>query len=323
MNMEHSNKAQAIIVALAGLFAFVTIVIADDTTSSVTVSNATPSISTVNFNGGSAITLTEATYTYASATITVSDTNGCSTINAVEARAFVASTSPVAVGNACAANDNNCYITASSSIAAPTLGGCYATTTGNTCTGGLDTSVQYDCGLKFWYIAEGTDSAAPVWASSIWSISATTSDGSATSTATNSTQVVEINSLSALDVTATLPYGTLSVGTNTGSTNSTSTVTTTGNIAIDTPLSGTDMTGARTIDVSRQIYHNAAFTYPSGTARLTTTTTPTLELLNNNNPSSTTTNSIATSSASWGIQIDTGQANGAYTGTNTFAATAD
>src|SRR3989344_2902812 len=305
MNMEHSNKAQAIIVALAGLFAFVTIVIADDTTSSVTVSNATPSISTVNFNGGSAITLTEATYTYASATITVSDTNGCSTINAVEARAFVASTSPVAVGNACAANDNNCYITASSSIAAPTLGGCYATTTGNTCTGGLDTSVQYDCGFKFWYI------------------SATTSDGSATSTATNSTQVVEINSLSALDVTATLPYGTLAVGTNTGSTNSTSTVTTTGNIAIDTQLSGTDMTGAGTIDVSRQIYHNAAFTYPSGTARLTTTTTPTLELLNNNNPSSTTTNSIATSSASWGIQIDTGQANGAYTGTNTFAATAD
>ncbi|HEY4515185.1 MAG TPA: hypothetical protein VJJ22_03460 [Candidatus Paceibacterota bacterium] len=321
--MQSAQRIQwlaPLIILIAGFTAFVAIVRADTASTDVTVGNASPGTPTVNFNGGSAITLTEATYKYATATITVSDNNGCSTINAVEARAFLASTSPADAGNACAANDNSCYISASSTIASPTLGGCYATTTGNTCTGGSDTSVEYDCGFKFWYIAEGTDSGAPVWASSIWTVSATTSDGLATSTATNSGQLVEINTLAALDVTGTLSYSTLSPGSNTGSTNSTTTATTTGNIAIDAQISGTDMTSAPyTIANTQQKYDTAPCAY--GSCTYTLDGTPTTREFASTEPTSTTT--PKTQAVSWGIAIPGGQANGTYTGTNTFTAVND
>ncbi|MEK7535899.1 MAG: hypothetical protein AAB590_02725 [Patescibacteria group bacterium] len=312
----------SLIIALAGLFAFVTIVIADTATTSVTVGNATPSLS-VTFNGGNAITLTESTFAYASATLTITDGNGCNTINFVTATAFLASTSALA-GTPCAENDNNCYPTSSTTASgipaalSDTL--CLATTTGNQCTGGGDTSVQYDCGFKLWFIAEATAAGSPTWASSIWAVAATTSDGTATTTASNTTQNVEINSLAATAVDATLSFGTLSANTNTGATNSTTTATTTGNIAIDVALSGTNMTGAGTIDVSRQKYSTSPFTYSSAGTHLTNTTTPTVELASGE-PTATT--SLPASAISWGIAIDAGQANGAYTGTDTFTAQAD
>lgn len=321
--MNRENKIAIGILVASMSLSMGYVVLADVATTAVTVGNAAPTLS-VNFNGGNSITLTEATYTWATATLTITDGNGCSTIDDVEARAILASTT-VASSSPCTANDNSCYITGSSTSKYTSVpGGCYATTTGNTCTGGNDTSVVYDCGFKFWYIARATDSGAPTWASSIWAVVATTSDSYATTTASNTSQTVEINTLAALDLTPAISYGTLSANSDTGSTNSTTTATTTGNIAIDGNISGNASymeSGLNQIHISKQKYNASPFTYSSGGTKLTSTSTPRLEFSNNNEPTSTT--SPITQDVSWGIAIEAGQANGTYTGSSTVAAVAD
>ncbi len=303
----------------AGAWAFSMVVSAqDNTTTSVVVTNAAATLS-VNFHDNAPIILNESTFSYATASLTITDANGCSTINHVEARARLASTS-MASSSSCTANDLSCYTTASTTLTTPTLpGGCIATTSGNSCTGGVDTSVVYDCGFKLWYIAEATDSGAPEWASSIWGVVATTSDGVSTTTASNSTQVVEINSLSALNLTSTLSYGTLSAGSDTNQTNSTTTATTTGNVAIDAQISGTSMTALASttfIHVSQQEFKTSPFDYGAGTDL---TGAPASTAFTSAQPSATT--SDPTQAVSWGINIPSGQTNATYSGTNTFTAT--
>lgn len=322
--MFQQNKAKYVapgIVMLAGLFAFGLVVIADSNTSStsVVVSNATPTLS-VNFNDGNNVTLVEGTFKYATATLTITDGNGCATINHISALARLASTS-AAASYVCADDDAKCYNTGSTTVRATA---CMATTSaGNTCTGGVDTGVIYDCGFKLWYIAQATDSTAPVWATSIWSVSATTSDGLATTTATNTAQLVEFNVLNALAVNSTIDYGTIAANADSGATNSTTTATTTGNTPVDADISGTDMTSTpNTLAVGQQCYKAAAFTWASsctGSVQLTTGATA-LEL-GNANPTSTT--SPPNSAISWGVGIPAGQANGTYTGTNNVDARAD
>ncbi len=324
--MTRYNYSQSLIafaIFAVGLFVFVSVVIADVANTSVSVGNAAPTIS-VNFNGGNAITLNEATYAYATATLTITDANGCNSINYVKATAFLASTSAPA-STICTGNDNNCYPTSSSTASYPALSDavCLATTTGNQCTGGLDTSVVYDCGFKLWFIAEATDASAPSWASSIWAVAASTSDGLASTTASNTNQTVEINTLAALDLTGTLAYGSVSAGTNTGSTNSTTTATTTGNIAIDAQVYGNASymeSGANTLHIARQKYQATPFIYSSAGVHLTSTTTPNLEFASVKTLSTT---SVETQLVSWGIAIESGQANGTYTGSSTLAAVAD
>jgi len=310
----------------AGLFSLVLIVRADTANTTVVVGNSAPAIS-VDFNSGATITLNEGTFKYATATLTITDANGCATINYASAVAYVASSSIPAV-KSCDNNDNNCYNMGSSTPSYPAnvgpLGACLAQTSGGgACTGGADTSITYDCGFKLWYIAHGTDATAPVWASSIWGVSATTSDGIATTTASNDGQTVEINALNALSVSSSISYGTLGAGADTGATNSTTTATTTGNTAIDSNVSGTDMSsGGNTLAVGQQCYLAAPFTWAStctGSVALTTGATA-LEL-SNAYPTSTT--SPPSSDTSWGIGIPTGQANGTYTGVNTIDAIAD
>ena len=110
-NILKGDRLVQVVLMLAGLFAFATVFAADNVTTSVTVGNATPSL-TVTFNGGNAITLNESTFSYASATVTITDGNGCNTINFVTATAFLASTSALA-GTPCTENDNSCYPTSS------------------------------------------------------------------------------------------------------------------------------------------------------------------------------------------------------------------
>ena len=235
--MRDNKWLVSMMVLSAGLFSFVFVVIADTNTANtaVVVSNSAPTLS-VNFNNGNAITLNESTFAYATASLTATDANGCGTINHISAVAWLASTTAPA-SYFCANDDNNCYNVGSST---PYVTNCLASTT-NACTGGVDTSVVYDCGFKLWYIAEATDSTAPTWSTSIWAVSASTSDGLATSTATNTAQVVEVNTLNALSVTNSINYGTLGAGADSGATNSTTTATSTGNIWQDANISGADM----------------------------------------------------------------------------------
>ena len=261
-----------------------------------------PAVSSVTFNGGSAIDLIENTYKWASTSLLITDAEFCTTITSVTAKTYLASTTNS--GTNCSVSDLTCY--------SPPVA-CVATTTGNTC-GASDTTVQYDCGFKLWYMARPTDTGD--WASSIWSVSATaTDDGALTGTATNTGQNVDINSLSALDISpTTVSYGTLAPGANSGSTNATTTVTNTGNANIDPRLSGTAMSSADdSILVGQQEYSADPFIWGVGTA-LTSSAT----LLDITLPVPTATTTAITDTISWGLGVPSGKRSGSYTGTNTI-----
>lgn len=285
---------------------------ADTASTAVSVGNASPSIGSVSLNGGNDININEGTFKWASTTMTVTDTNGCAEISSVVAKLYRTATSTD--GTTCSQNDLSCYI----GVGSTTPDECIATTTGNTCDGGADTSVEYDCGFKIWYVADPTD--AGTYAGHVWAVSATTTDTSAANgTATNTDETIEIISQNALDVTASIDHTSVSAGSNTGATNQPTTVTTTGNTAIDTEVSGTDMTGAGTITVGNQKYGIANDTYASLTGTLTGSAVT--QELDNVKPTATT--SPQTDIVYWGLNVPAGTSPGSYSGTNTFGAVSD
>lgn len=310
MTFSKRHSIPAAILAIASLFAY-TIVLADTASTSVTVGNSAPVTSAASFNGGSAITLTENTFMNATGTVTVTDANGCSTITSVLAKFYLASTSNS--GSNCSYDGNVCYTST-----------CVATTTGNTCGGGGDTSAQYDCGFRIWYNSTPTDTGT--WSTSIWSFAATSTDGSASHVATNTAQTIEVNTLNALNVTASIAYGTVPANTDTGSTNQTTTITNTGNNALDTQVSGdlmcTDYAtcAGGVLQPSQQEYSLNSFTYGAGTDLAATTSPATVETVL---AKPTATTSAVTDDLLWGIGIPNGQTAGSYTGQNTFTAVND
>jgi len=272
--------------------------------------NTAPAISPVTFNGGNPINLNEGTYKWATSSFLITDAEYCTSITSVTAKAYVASSSNN--GTLCSENDLNCYIGVGSSTV-PAM--CVATTTGNSC-GASDTTVEYDCGFKFWYIARPTDTGD--WATSIWSVSATvTDDGALTGTATNTSQLVDVNSLSALSLSpASLNYGNISPGNDSGLTNSTTTITNTGNTAMDPRISGTDMNSASdSILVGQQEYASNPFLWSTGTDLTTSATALDLTL-----PAPTATTSAITDDISWGLGVPSGKKSGSYSGSNTIDA---
>lgn len=300
------------ILAAACLTAY-TIVWADTASTSVTVGNSAPVTSAATFNGGSNVTLTENTFVNATGTVTVTDANGCSTITSVSAKFYLASSSNS--GSACSYDGNNCYTSV-----------CVATTTGNQCTGGSDTSVEYDCGFAVWYTAIPTDGGSGAWTSSLWSFAATSTDGTDSHVATNTAQTIEVATLNALNVTASIAYGTVGANSDTGSTNQTTTVTVTGNAALDTEISGDVMCtdyntcSGGVMQPSQQEYNLSSFTYGAGTDLAATTSPATVETVL---AKPTATTSAVTDDVFWGIGIPNGQTTGSYTGQNTFSAVSD
>jgi hypothetical protein len=142
-------------------------------------------------------------------------------------------------------------------------------------------------------------------------------------TSTNSSQTVEVSSLRALDVTATIPYGYVLAGQSTGSSNQTTTVTNVGNTAIDIELSGANMCtdyptcAVNTISVSSQEYSLSAFSWGSGTDLQTSTSSINMDLSKPTSHPSTSTDDVY-----WGMGVPTNSKSGAYSGVNTFVETA-
>jgi hypothetical protein len=307
-----SLRIPAVILAVAALFAY-TIVLADTASTSVTVGNSAPVTSAASFNGGTSITLTENTFVHATGTVTATDANGCSTITSVTSKFFLASTSNS--GSTCTYDGNTCYTST-----------CVATTTGNQCTGGSDTSAEYDCAFRIWYTATPTDGSAPIWSTSLWSFAATTTDGTDNHVATNTAQTIEVNTLNALNVTSSIAFGALSANTDSGASNQTTTVTVTGNNALDTQISGdlmcTDYAtcSGGVLQPGQQEYSLGSFTYGAGTDLAATTSPATVETVLAK-PTATTT--PVTDDVLWGIGIPAAQTPGSYTGQNTFTATSD
>jgi hypothetical protein len=307
----------ALLILALGFLSAVSIVFADNVSTSVTVGNAAPAISNLSMNGGNDITLTENTLVFASSTMTVTDTNGCSEISSVTAQFSFASSTSEADGSTCSYDSQTCYIAHS----------CTATTTGDTCDGGGDTSVEYDCKFEIWYPARPTDASSPGLSDAIWYVTATSSDGTDTGTATNTAETIDVTTLNSLDVTSSIGYGSVSAGADTGGTNQSITHTNTGNTAIDNEISGdvmcTDYSTCAedSFTQDQQKFDTSDVTYASLTNTLAATTSPATIELDLATTSSTSTN--PTDTTFWGIAIPSGQAAGSYTGQNTVSASAD
>ncbi len=276
-----------------------------------TVNNVAPVVSAVTLNGGVAIDLTEGSTTGVVLGATITDNNSCAggelaTIYGYTYRSDVAYAGCDVSGEA---NSNYCY---------PEI---TCTVTGGTCTGTTDASANYTCTANLQYYADPTDILTEFpganWLSTVKVID--------NNSATDDTEVasgVEMNSLTALDVTTSINYGSLDIGQRNDPLDKITTVTPTGNVGIDTELSGpanmcTDFptcTG-NTIAVSYVKYALATSTAYASGASLTTTPTE-VEL----NAAKVRTGSPATKNVWWGIEIPLGTTPGSYTGSSTVNA---
>ncbi len=274
------------------------------TNSSYDVNNVNPVVSNVVIDNGNDINLNESSTYSVTITADVTDNNGCST---TEIPTVVTSLYRSAVGSA------NC-----DSAGEEDYDSCYPvkSCTQNSCTGA---GATYTCTVDMQYHADPTDTDTPYTAENWLSTVLATDDDSAQGS-TESASGVEVNSLTAMDVTSAIDYGLQTVGTNTGNLDQTTVVTATGNVGLDEQLSGTDMTdgSGHTIVVTQQHYDLSQVAYSSATP-LTTTDTE-VELNVAKTKSTGTTTNPETGDTWWGIEIPTGTVSGSYTGQNTVTA---
>ncbi len=278
----------------------------DDTTTNITwticaaltvpAANAPPVVSNVALDGGTAITLTENTTKAVSATADVSDPNGADDI--------ISATSTIyrsGVGAGCTADDENCY-----KIASCTFSGATSTVT---------------CTANIQFFADPTDASSTAYSAQNWLAEITVTDSASATGASSTLSGVELNTLWAIDITATINYGAVSPTADTGSTNQSVTVTNTGNAAIDIEASGTDITlGGSTIGVANQKYATSTFTYSSCTVCTALSSTPAAYEVDLLKPTSAT---PVTDLIYWGLAVPNGTAQGVHSGTNTFTAIGD
>jgi hypothetical protein len=274
------------------------LVFADGASTAVTVGNAAPSVTSVAIVP-STITLTENATTSVTVTATITDGNGCDTV--FTSGSIVATLYRSGVGASCSADDNNCYVNITMAD------------TGGTCTGGVDTSGDASGTVAIWYHADATD-ASSTYPTETWVVDVKATDSESASSTASST--AELNSLYALDITASISYGTLAADGDTGATNQIATTTNTGNYKLDIEFSGTDMTGPDTIVAAQQKYSTTTATYASLAYTLSTSATARQVNLVKATASST----PSQQATYWGIAIPSGKPAGAYTGTNTFTA---
>ena len=219
-----SYKVIFLIIAILAAVALVLLVLfytqADDTSQTTVVGNATPtvdSVTTAITTGGAdqaTITPTENStltlYFHGAAT----DNNGCDDFDT--AGDWSMKLYRTDQGSSCSADNNDCYAGDTGDL----------TITG--CTGGGDLSLDYEWTDAIQYFADATDAGSPNaatnWTAQITAVDTAAASGSGTDT-------FEMASLIALNVTASVNYGTVALGAD--SAEQTITFTNTGNRAID------------------------------------------------------------------------------------------
>ncbi len=275
--------------------------------SSYVVNNITPAISSVTLNGGTDITLTESSTKSVVVTATVTDNNACTEVTTVDTSVYRSGVTYTSCDTLGEANANNCYAKITCSV-----GG------GDTCDGATDASASYTCTINMQFHADPTDASTPFsaqnWLSTVYAID----DDTSSSTSTLGTGI-EVLSLIAYDVTATIPFGSLGPGDSNDPLDVITTYTATGNVGLDAQMSGSQMctnyptcTGGTPIAVGQQRFAFAGSTaYTSGTQLTGSPTEYELNL-----QKTTVTGSPQTKSVYWGIEIPIGTISGGYTGQN-------
>jgi hypothetical protein len=274
-------------------------------TGAYVINNTAPVVSSVTLNGAANISVPEGATSNVSVTATVEDNNSCQDLTTVETGLY---RSAIGYGG-CDANaeDNNnyCYAQVSCSVV------------GGTCTGATDDFANYTCTVVVQYHADPTDAnsqyPAQNWLNTVKAI-----DDDTASHAVEVSAGVEVESLAALDVTGSINYGSLNVGQKNDPLDKITVVSATGNVGIDSELSGTNMTdgGSGVIGVGYQKHALAGSTaYASGTVLTGTSTQYELNVLK-----TTVTGSPATKNIWWGLEVPTGIPPGIYSGQNTVLA---
>mgnify|MGYP001612083822 FL=1 len=204
---------------------------ADTSTQSAAITNASPTIDTINIatsslgSDSSTFTLTESTTTTIYVHGTATDTNSCGEIDSNTsnwAGAHRLYRTTVTNGSTCTAGDANCYAPVAADV----------TITGCTLSAG-DTTETWQSTDTINFYADATDTTSTSHSATNWTAYiVATDDSAATGT---STDTVEMNTLFALSVDGTVTYATTSLGAN--SAEITDTITNSGNEYIDVNIS--------------------------------------------------------------------------------------
>jgi len=292
---------------------------AADVSTSVDVGNSAPVIGEVSLNSKAAINLTEDSTIDIMASASITDANGCTDVRdggGVKAYVYQYGSGYTASTSETSGDDNN-YMYGEDIVSCS-----WQSTTGNTCI--------YECtaSATMQYYANPTQTSASASADQ-WVVTVIASDSYWADTASNSYDdndetPVDINlllALSAPSASASIDYdegGTLAAGAESNTLERG--VRNSGNRAMNPLISGTDMTGAGTITVDHQQYSLVTFTVDSGTSLSGTPTT-----LDTDTPQRTsdTAGDASDDQIFWALFVPTGQAPGAYSGTNTLTADAD
>jgi len=253
---DDSNKSAlsyilAALLFIGGLLLLVVVInlrsSADDTSSSASINNATPVINSVTFSETSqgpsisAFTPNENTtksiYVYGSYT----DNNGCADVTSLSMQLY----QTLSASSGCSYNDNRCYNSNSTGYSCN-----FTTVPGDACSGGTDTTANYECTVPIQYFAEATDTGPLLSGYWVGAVSATDASAANGSNSAN----FEMNTLTALDVGSSINYGSLGLGDTSADTPVT--ITNTGNKdPLDVQVSGTSMgCTVGTIPTSSQKY---------------------------------------------------------------------
>lgn len=282
------------------------------------INNITPVVSNVIINSGNDITLTANTTKSVVIKATITDTNGCSDLatNPVSSKAYRS----VITAGGCTSTNSSCYVIASTSCAVDS---------GNTCSGGTDTSVDYNCTVNMQYYTDPTDGLSSTYSpyyNQNWLATVSAIDLHSATGSLESSSGVEVNSMNAMEISSTINYGSVGAGATSGGgiINIPVTVTNVGNVGLDTEVYGNGAglcSGAfpacagYIIPLSSQKfeYLNNTTAFSSGTHTLSTT--PASLSMGIRKP--TAVSNPTTGSIYWGLSVPVGQAPASYSGSNT------
>lgn len=311
---------------------------AQGTNSTLTVSNATPTITAASVNLLNAtnttpifLTVIQGQTTGQKVTFTVSDENSCianssTTPEITSARINVYRSGIGSAGcdQAGEYNANNCYTnTASSALWNPVC-----VQDANTCFGEGDSDVTWTCTFPLWYVADPTD-AGTQFPTQNWLATVEASDKLyATSTATTTASGTELVSFLAYNVaTTSIAYGGLQPGQQNDPLSQTTDMSATGNMGLNQSLFGDDMCttyaignlckpyATSTVPAAEQKFATSSVSYATGIA-LSSTTPYQLDI---KVPKTTSTSSPQSKNTFWGIHIPNAiTLAGDYIGRNTL-----
>ena len=311
MSYLHGRKFSKLIVlgsVLVSSFLIAqTIYAGSSVTSTVTVSTATPVISSVNIDGTNpaTITLTANATTSVNVEATLSDVNGCGELTGGTTTILLYRSGVTSSTCFSASSNLNCYIATSFSTSSVCSAGSEITTTT----------------FNVYYFAQATD-ASSSFPNQNWMATVTfrTPDNTTgTTDSTNSTSSNVISSLIAINVTtSSINYGTLSASSTTGGVNQVATTTNAGNSSTSLQLSAlaTLTNGVNSIPTSSQAYSTSSFIYPGTSTALTSG----LVLVNGFLLTSPTTTVNVLQPTYWGLLVPNATPTGTYNGTNQFTA---